>query len=374
MDKVRVAVIGVGGMGLNHVKAIKSIEQAELVAVADVNEETAKKVAEEYGAKCYTDYKEMLAKEDLDAVTIATPHPLHAEVGIYVMDAGKHVFTEKPIAATVSQADAMIEASKRNNVTLAVMYQQRTTPINQEVKRMIAEGEIGELVRVNMVSARVRTQAYYNSGAWRGTWKWEGGGVLLNQAPHEIDRLQWLVGMPVRIWGRIKTRMHEIEVEDTACAILEYPNGAFGVIQVSTTDAPGVTRYEICGTKGYVLLEGAKARAARFKQPLDEFISTCPDVWASPEMEWYDVTVEKKPCGHAEMIRDFVLSLIEGRPPMVDGEEGRNSLEISNAIILSSVRGKPVDLPVDRAEYDALVEELAREAEANPRKPLPRLQ
>jgi len=366
MDKVRVGVVGVGGMGLNHVKALKEIVQAELVAVADINAETAAKVGKEYDATPYDDHKKMIAEAGVDAVCVATPHPLHPVVANDAMDAGKHVFTEKPIASTVRQADSMIECAKSNGVILAVMYQQRTSAVNQEVKRMISDGEIGEIYRASLIAAGVRTQAYYDSGEWRGTWKLEGGGVLLNQSPHDIDRFQWFVGMPKRVTGLIKTAMHKIEVEDFATAILEYPNGAVATVQVNTIDIPSVSRYEICGTKARVLIEGGKARLAVPEQPLDQFISTCEEAWGSMKSEWKDIEVPKKPSGHVEMIRDFVMAVIENRPPLVDGEEGRNSLEIANAVILSSVRGKTVELPLDRAEYDAVLEELIARKAVNP--------
>lgn len=365
MDTIRVACVGVGGMGYNHVKAVTEIEGAKLVAVCDINEATAKRVGDEFHVPGYTNHKKMIAETGLDAVTIATPHPLHAPVAIDAMNAKKHVFTEKPMASTISDCDRMIAAAKKNRVRLSVMYQQRTIPVNHEARRLITSGEIGKLVRVNMVATGMRTQAYYNSAAWRGTWEFEGGGVLLNQAPHQIDLLIWLVGLPKRVTGLVSTFAHKIEVEDAASALLEYPNGAHGSIQVSTVESPGATRYEIAGTKAKLLLEGGKLRMAILEQPSDVFIRKSKEMWASVKAEWKDVEIPPATWGHPgsvrAMIEDFVVSLREDRPSLCPGVDGRKSVELADAIIMSSVLGKTLDLPLSAAQYDKVLKRLIRQ-------------
>jgi predicted dehydrogenase len=368
MPKLRFGVVGVGGMGQAHVKGIKGLDNAELIAVADVFPATAEKVGKEHNVPFYTDFNELLKREDIDAIAIATPHPQHPVVAIAAAAAKKHVFTEKPMASTVSDADKMIKACRRSKVKLGVMYQQRTTPVFAEAKRIIAGGEIGEIYRVNMIATGVRTQAYYMSGAWRGTWDMEGGGVLLNQAPHALDMIQWLAGMPVTITGHVSTCMHKVDVEDAATAIFEYANGAHGCIQVNTIDSPGVNRYEICGTKARIVIDG-KLRMAVTKGPLDQFIFGDPQQWGSLGADWKDVEPPPRPSGHAIAIREFAQAVLDGQEPPVSGEEGRKSVEIANAIILSSKKGRVVTLPVRRKQYDKLLAELIAEQKRNPKKP-----
>ncbi|MEW6357660.1 MAG: Gfo/Idh/MocA family oxidoreductase [Planctomycetota bacterium] len=365
MSVIRVGCVGVGGMGGNHVKAVSDIKNAELVAVCDIIEATAKRVGEQYSVPFYTDHRAMLKKEKLDAITIATPHPQHRPVAVAALNAKKHVFTEKPMASTVSDCDLMIAAAKKNRKRLCVMYQQRTKAVNHEARRIIKSGEIGTLIRVNMVSSSMRTQAYYDSGGWRGTWDGEGGGVLLNQAPHQIDLLLWLTGPPKRVMGHVSTFGHEIEVEDTASALMEYPNGAHGCIQVSTVEAPGMSRYEIVGTKGRIVLEGSRLRMNVLEQPSDQFIKTNKEMWGSVKGEWKDIEVKPDAATHVEgvtaMIQDFIDSLIEKRASLCPAEEGRMSVELANAMIMSSVTGKPVDLPIDAKKYDGILKKLIRQ-------------
>ncbi len=368
MPKLRLGVVGVGGMGQAHIKGIKQIDNAELIAVADAFAATAEKVGTEYGVPHYTDFNELLKRDDIDAITIATPHPQHAPVTLAAAAAKKHVFTEKPMASTISDADKMIKACRKAKVKLGVMYQQRTTPVFAEAKRIIAAGEIGDIYRVNMIATGVRTQAYYMSGAWRGTWDMEGGGVLLNQAPHAIDMIQWLAGMPCVVRGFISTCMHKIDVEDAASAIFEYANGVQGTIQVNTIDSPGVNRYEICGTKARMVIEGT-LRVAVLKGLLDQFIYGDPQQWANLGADWKDVEPPQRPSGHPIAIKEWAQAVLDGQEPPVNGEEGRKSVELANAIIMSSRKGKPVALPLRAKQYDKTLAELVEEQKQNPKKP-----
>lgn len=362
MEKVRAGVVGVGGMGGAHCKCLKEIEKAEIVGVCDVMEETAKKVGEEYSCQWFTDYEEMLSKAELDALLIATPHPTHKDICVAGAEAGVNVFTEKPMASKLSDADTMIEACKDAGVLLGVMYQQRTNPALKKLHELIATGVLGELYRTGMVMANFRTQAYYDSAAWRGTWKGEGGGVLANQAPHYFDMFQWLGGMPKWVTARTSTLMHKIQVEDVATAIFEYPNGAHGYAHTSTLEFPGTSRYEFAGNLGKAIYEGT-LKLYRVKPSVKEAIMGTSEAWSHPEAEEVEVEIPQERSGHIVVIEDFINAIIEGRESMIPGKEGRKSVELINAITLSSFRRKTVELPLDAGEYDELMEELCARSE-----------
>jgi len=359
VEKISTAVVGVGGMGGAHCATVAKLDNVEFVAVCDAVPETAERVGKQYSCKWYTDYEKMFSQERLQAVLIATPHPVHRPVCVAAAEAGVHVFTEKPMASTVSDADEMIRVCRKRGVKLGVMYQMRTDPALKKMHELIASGAVGEILRTGMMAAGFRTQAYYNSGSWRGTWKGEGGGVLANQAPHAIDMYQWLGGMPKCIIGLTSTFLHRIQVEDVASAIFEYPNGGHGYFHVSTTEAPGTTRFEVSGDKAKLIYDGALHFYA-LATPIREFINTSTEGWGAPKSEEKPVQLTPAESGHAAVIKDFFSAIEQDREPMVPGEEGRNSVEIFNAVVLSSYRRKPVELPVDRREYDALLEELCR--------------
>ena len=249
MEKVRFGIIGVGGMGQAHAKNIQEIEETQLTAVSDTDKKTAEKVSKEYKVTGFTDYKELLTSGLIDAVIVATPHYFHPEIGIAAMEADVHVLTEKPIAVSVKAADSLLEAAKRTGKVFGVMYQSRSLPAIRVAREIIESGRLGEIRRTLMVNPDYRCQAYYDSSTWRATWAGEGGGVLINQAPHGIDLFMFLGGMPSRVTARIRTRLHNIEVEDEADALLEYSNGAWGYYLASTDEAPSEKRIEIAGDK-----------------------------------------------------------------------------------------------------------------------------
>ncbi|MBI4242557.1 MAG: Gfo/Idh/MocA family oxidoreductase [Planctomycetes bacterium] len=358
MGKVRFGIIGVGGIAkIMHIEAIKNIQDAELVAVADINEVTARKIGGECGVDWYTDYRDLISRKDIDAIDICTPHSLHPPIAIDSMKTGKHVLTEKPIASTVSDADRMVIESKKCGVILGVVYQNRTVAKYLKAKEMIKDGRIGNIHRAELTFTSLRTQAYYDSSPWRGTWNNEGGGVLVNQAPHSLDIFQFLVGMPIEIYGFIDTIKHRIEVEDIASAILRFPNGAHGFIHVNTVESPSVDRIEICGDNGKLILNN-KLLFGRPKIPLSEFISMTKETWKFPECEWKEIEISQQEEGHKAVIQDFVNAILTHGKPMVTGEEGLKSVEIANAIILSGKKKKVVTLPIDRIEYVHLLEEM----------------
>ena len=368
MDKVRYGVIGVKGMGTGHIRAIKSAANSELVAVADIDEGAAQKCAAEHGVAAFGEWRKMLLMPEVDAVCICTPHPFHPRMAIAALEAGKAALTEKPMAVTVSDADRMVEAADRAGKPLGVVFQQRFSGQAATIKRLMTEA-VGTWYRAECVCTSMRTMEYYRSGDWRGTWTLEGGGVLINQAPHQLDIFQHYCGMPRRVMAWTRTLAHAIAVEDMVEALFEYDSGAVARLACNTIDFTGSNRFEIWGYGATVICDSYGLRVARPDVPGDEFIRSSGKAWGEPATALEIVEPEKLPLsGHPAVIYDFSQALLEGRPPRVTGEEGRNSLELANAIVLSSKRGKVVELPLDRGEYDCLLGEL--QAEEMARQPL----
>jgi len=367
MDKVRFGVIGVKGIGKVHIKGILSTEEAELLAVADIDEEEGRSVASAYGVEWYNDYEKMLELEELDAVTVCTPHFLHYPMVMRALDSVKHVLVEKPMAITVGEADNMIANARRRGLKLGVVFQYRTDPVNCQIKRSIETGELGRIYRVCMEACCFRTQSYYNMDAWRGRWATEGGGALINQTIHDFDLLGWFVGKPVRLQGQIGTLYHNIKVEDIASATVLFENGAHGVIQVGVVDAVETARLEICGEKGKIIKEGGKTQHAILGRPLKEYIAE-EKIWdVDIQYEWRELKPEKETTEeHCAVIKDFAQAILEDREPMVNGENGRISLEFVNAIILSSFERKAVSFPIDRDAYDTLMRKLTKGRSTKP--------
>jgi len=357
MKPVRFGVVGVGGMGRAHVREIMELEEAELIAGADIQAEARANFQATHGLECYDSPDELLTRKEIEAVCVVIPHPFHRQVTVEALHKKKHVLVEKPIAGAVMDADPMIAAAKETGRKLGVVFQQRTRPDIREAAKLIHSGQLGELLRASMIAPQFRTQAYYERGTgWRGTWKGEQGGVLLNQAPHPLDLFIWLAGMPVRVTGLTSTRIHRIETEDTASALLEYPNGAHGVIQANTTEAPSSICIEVACTRGKIVIRDSLVQVAMPATPLDEYILNADDDFGRLEVKWKDLKAEG-PTGHGETIRDFALAVREDRPPMVPGEEGLKSLELANAVVLSSERQQTVTLPLDREDYAQLLRE-----------------
>lgn len=358
MEKVRFGVIGTGGMGSGHCRTMEEIEEAQLTAVCDIAEDVARSVGEKYGVPWYTDAGELLDSGLVDAVIIATPHYFHPPIAIEAFKRSIHVLSEKPIAVTVSAADAMIQAAEASGCKFGVMYQMRSSGRMQLARRIVEEGRLGEIYRTLMVMGWYRSQAYYDSGGWRATWTGEGGGVLINQAPHSLDLFTWLGGMPSRLTGSTRTRRHQIEVEDEAFAVLEYANGAHGYLYASTIEAPGDDRLELCGDRGKLILTGSNIDFYELKTPIGQHVREATEMWSSPEAVKVPLEVPEGGGGHADITRNFARAILHGEPLIAPGKEGINAVEMINAIILSGHTGKSVDLPVDRPAYDALLEQL----------------
>lgn len=360
MEPLRLGLIGLGGMGRGHLAKENALEEVRIVGVADVSPEAVRRASEEYGVKGYPDHRALMDSGEVEAVLIATPHPFHAPIAIDAMKRGLHVLSEKPIAVTVSEADAMIETARQAGVQLGVMFQTRTGSVYRRARELLTSGAIGRIYRSTIVATHwFRTQAYYDSGSWRGTWTGEGGGVLMNQAPHSLDMFIWLGGLPRRVQARAETRGHRIEVEDSVEALLDYEPGHTGYLYTTTSEWPGEDRYEFVGDRGKLALTDRSLRLYRMERALDEELASNA-VWGKPNGGWEEIAVEAAPTGHAEVVKQFARAIRLGEPLVATGVDGRNALELANALLLSGFEGRPVQLPLDRADYDRF---LARKRE-----------
>ncbi|MCS6861464.1 MAG: Gfo/Idh/MocA family oxidoreductase [Abditibacteriales bacterium] len=374
--KIAFGIIGCGVIGPWHAGAIARVENATLVAVCDKVEERAKNLAEKYGADYYTDYRHLLERQEIDVVCICLPSGMHAEFGIQCAQAGKHIVCEKPLDITLEKIDAFIAAARENKVKLAGIFQRRFQPNSIRVKQAIESGRLGRIHTADCYIKWYRTQAYYDSGDWRGTWALDGGGCLMNQGVHGIDLLQWLVGKVKSVYAVTGCVAHErIEVEDQAFALVEFANGAKGVIEGSTSCYPGLpTIHQIHGTNGSVGLEEEKLSLWKFVD-LDEKVKAAREQAKSENRameELYDDEIreyvnmlqtanEKKAAvdtgdpqavlglpgsSHYPQIKDMVEAILEDRPPACTGEDARHAVEIILAIYQSAREGRKVELPL----------------------------
>jgi len=368
MKKVRIGVAGVGGMGQGHCAYMGKLVGGELAAVCDSHAPIAEQVGRKFGVPHFSDHKKMLDSGLVDAVLIATPHYFHPPIAIDAFKRGLHVLTEKPIGVSVKEARRMARAAEKSGCVFSVMYQMRCTPAGQAAKKLIETGRVGELVRVSMILGMYRSQAYYDSGGWRATWKGEGGGVLLNQAPHGLDQFAWLAGMPKTLIGHTRTRLHEIEVEDEAWATMEFPNGAHGYLYAGVIESPSTTRFEIVGDRGKLMFDEQGLRFWELKPPISKFTWDTKEMWAAPEAKLATPPIDAKDPGHLGVTQNFCNAILRGEKLISPGAEGLWSLELANAIILSSYRKKPVKLPLNANEYEDLLAELV--AASKPKKRL----
>ncbi len=368
MKKVRIGVAGVGGMGQGHCAYMGKLGVGELTAVSDSHPPIAEQVGKKFGVPYFSDPVKMLESGLVEAVLIATPHYFHPPIAVAAFKRGIHVLTEKPIGVSVKEGRRMARAAEKSGCVFSVMYQMRGAPAGQAAKKLIDDGRVGELVRVSMIMGWYRSQAYYDSGGWRATWKGEGGGVLLNQAPHGLDQFAWLVGMPKTLVGRTRTRLHEIEVEDEAWATMEFANGAHGYLYAGVIEAPQTTRFELVGDRGKILFDEQGMRFWELDKPISKFTWDTKEMWASPQGKLATPPMKADDPGHLGITRNFCNAILKGEKLIAPGAEGLWSLELANAIILSSYRKKPVKLPLNAQEYEDLLAELV--AASKPKKRL----
>lgn len=340
-----------------HTEALKQTPGSQLVAISDLSFERGQQRADELGCTFYTDHQLMLAEHRPDVAIICTPHPFHAPLAIDSLRSGAHVLVEKPLAVEVAEGDAMIAAAQTTGKILAINFQHRFRPQIAFMKQFIEAGELGDLVRVLMIAPWFRPAVYYRSAGWRGTWKGEGGGVLMNQAPHNLDLLCYLVGMPARVWGWTRTRVHTIECEDSAQAMLEFANGASGFLYGSTVDI-GEEKLDIIGDRAALEMRGGQVYVTRYEQPLSTFRVEATGLFDSPRRSTETATLPETKGDHVAIHHDLRRAILNHGMPRADGAEGLKSLELANAIILSSHLERPVSLPVDRNAYHELLEQL----------------
>lgn len=366
--KVKFGVIGVGTMGSCHARDICGLSNSQLVAVCDIIPERAQQYAEMLGVKAFTDYREMLDHADVQAVVIATPHYAHTPISIDCFGRGIHVMTEKPIAVHVNDARKMIAAYEKALeqhpwLKFGIMFQQRTHTFWRKIKKMIDQGDLGQLVRATwIITDWFRTQYYYDHGTWRATWKGEGGGVLLNQCPHNLDLYQWFFGMPRRIAGYASIgKYHNIEVEDEVTGYFEHENGMVGHFITTTAESPGTNRLEIAGEKGKLVFEDGRLVFYRNHSSMFEFIKVHQDAWDKVEYQQEEINFEESnQPGHMIVLEAFANAILNNEPLIVQGAEGINSLTLGNGIMLSHFMGRPIDLPIDADAYEARLQELIR--------------
>ena len=359
MSKIRYGIVGVGNQGTYYAVRLDGglVEDSVLTAVADINPAKIEAIKPKLkgDVKYYSDYKQMLTDGVCDAVLVAVPHYDHPSIVIECLNRGIHVSTDKPAAVYTKQVEEMNAAAEKSSALYGMMFNQRTNCLYRKMKEIIAAGGIGELQRVNwIITDWFRTQKYYDSGSWRATWKGEGGGVLINQCPHQLDLVQWVVGeMPVSVNGFCKYgKWHDVEVEDEVTAYFEYKNGASGVFITTTGEAPGTNRFEVSGTKGKLLCENKKLYFYQNAEDSQSFSKTSSESFAAPKCEVIEPETDGKNLQHVGILQNFSRAILGKEPLFVDGREGINGVALMNAIELSGWKdGARVSLPIDGDLY-----------------------
>lgn len=362
-DKIKLGIIGVGNMGSSHIKNYtdSKLPEVEITCVADINPARLEYAKEQIpSVACFDDASSLIESGLCEAVLIATPHYSHPPIAIKALNSGLHVMSEKPAGVYTKQVRELIkEADKHPELTYAIMFNQRTNCVYRKIKELISSGEYGEMKRVSwIITDWYRTQAYYNSGGWRATWAGEGGGVMLNQCPHQLDLWQWLCGMPCRIKAIChEGKWHDIEVEDDVTIYAEYPNGATGTFITTTGDYPGTNRLEITLDRAKIVCEhdGEKnaftIKMCELAENISDNLKNCPEGFANIKCEWKDVETDGENEQHVGVVNAFAAHLLRGEPLIADGREGINGLTISNAAFLSSWLDKTVEIPFDEDLY-----------------------
>ena len=364
--KIRLGVIGLGNMGSEHCRNIidGKCPEIELAAAADIREDRTAWAREELpdSVKIYASGRELIRGGACDAVLIAVPHYLHEQLAVQALSHGLHVMCEKPIAVEAAAARRMIRSAAVSGKTLALMFNQRTNAMYRTIRRMMEREEIGAIKRMNwIVTDWYRTQQYYDSGSWRATWAGEGGGVLLNQCPHQLDLLIWLCGMPKIVQAHThEGHWHHIEVEDDVTVYLEFMNGATGVFIASTGDLPGTNRLEIDCERGKLVCEDGKIHCFRMDENEREVCFRSKDPWYKSNVREEYIPTDGGNPQHAGVLNAFAAHLLRGEPLTADAEDGLRALQLSNAIHYSGWTGEKVTVPVpEKLFHEALEKKIA---------------
>ncbi len=353
MKKIKLGVIGAGYSGKTHISNILngSCPEVEVTAVADTHDANLQWAKENIGSSVsvFKNTDDFFESGRMEAVLVAVPHYDHPKLAIEAFRRGLHVLIEKPAGVYTKHVREMNEASRQAGVKFGIMYNQRTDGIYRKMHELVKGGAFGQIRRTNWIATDwYRPQAYYNSGSWRGTWKGEGGGVLLNQCPHNLDIWQWICGMPVLVDAHMQFgKWHDIEVEDDVTAYVEYENGATGVFITSTGDVPGTNRFEITLDKGKLIAENGVLTIWENEVSEQVFSKTNTENFGKPKCTTQVIESDSASLGHAEVLNAFAGAILRGEPLIAEGVEGINELTISNAMHLSAWLNQPVSIPFD---------------------------
>ena len=382
MKKVRLGIIGLGAQGGTYAGFIRDgrVPNMEIGAICDVDVSKQAVAEEEYpGVPFYENYIDMLESGDVDAVVTTVPHYLHPEMAIEALKRDIHALAEKPAGVYTKQVRELNEfAASKPELTFGIFFNQRTNELYQKVKEVIDNGEIGDIRRTNwIITTWWRPQGYYDQSAWRATWEGEGGGVLVNQAPHQLDLLQWIAGMPKKVYSNVKYGyQRDIAVEDEVTALLDYGNGATGTFITATHDIMGTDRFEIHGDKGKIVVDDSKTvTIKRMKTPEAELSKTMDmsdvmriftgegpgEIFEEEVIEFESVWGEQ----HINVLKNFAANILDGTPLIAPGSDGIHGVMLANAIHLSSWLGKEVELPLDEDFYLGELNKKIAEEKAN---------
>lgn len=359
---VRVGVIGMGNMGKAHANLLRDglVSGACLSAVCNRSDQP---LADYPEVAHFNDPAALIRSGTVDAVLIATPHFSHTTIGIDALEHGLHVLVEKPIGVHKNDCDKLIAAHQgRESQVFAAVFNQRTDPAYQKIRALIHSGDLGEVRRINWIITNwFRTDAYYASSPWRATWHGEGGGVLLNQCPHNLDLLQWLFGMPesLRAFCRFG-RYHDIEVEDDVTAYMEFGNGASGVFITTTGEAPGTNRLEITTERGKLIHENGRLVFLRNEMETTAFSRTAAGGFDAPKHEEIETHLPDRGTQHLGILRNFANAILHGETLLAPAAEGIHSVELANAMLLSTFMDQTIHLPLDGDAYERKLDELIR--------------
>lgn len=362
MDKVRIGIIGMGNMGRFHANDLLDgkVPRGELAAVGSTSPHKLEEYKEK-GVQIFGSGEEMIASGAIDALLIATPHYQHTSLGVAALEAGLHIMVEKPISAHKADAERLIAAAAaRPDQVFGAMFQLRVEPRYQKIRELVQGGELGDLVRVLWIMTDwFRSEAYFQSGGWRATWKGEGGGVLLNQCLHQLDAMQWITGMPSQVRSHVGIgKWHDIEVEDDVTCYMEFANGASGAFITSSGETPGSNRFEIAGTKGRLILENDTLTLTRNEVPSDEWCKTSKIGFQKPETTVEEIPIPGADAAHATLMTNFVNAILDGEALIAPGVEGLGSVELANVMVYSGLLNESVDLPMDGEAWEAKLNEL----------------
>ena len=366
MEKIRLGIIGCGNIGKVHTDNIVGgkCPEVELTAVCDLKKERLDEILEKApNAKAFYDAEEMMDSGLIDSVLVAVPHYDHPKYAIMALKKGLHTLIEKPAGVYTKQVIEMNEIAKESNAVFGIMMNQRTNCIYRKMREIVKSGDLGEIKRTSLIITDwYRPQVYYDSGDWRATWSGEGGGVLLNQCPHNLDLWQWICGMPTKIHAKLHYgKWHDVEIEDDVSAYCEYANGATGTFVTTTGDTPGTNRFEITLEKGKLVAEDGVLKMWVNEMTEKEFSKTNENPFARPNFEFSEVETDGQNPQHSGVLNQFADAILRGGELVARGEEGINGLTISNAMHLSSWLGKEIDLSAFDSElfYEELKKRIA---------------